>query len=142
MNIAASKIAIGAAPAWLDANQRYLMDALAVIRGYLEQLGAHLPCDSGAPDQTPALADALKAMAAPPAIDAIAVTFGLSSFERDVLLLCAGVELDTGFATSCAAAQGGSEAKPSDVRLGPLRPTRRALERPLSDCPAAPFPPH
>jgi SpoVK/Ycf46/Vps4 family AAA+-type ATPase len=32
--------------------------------------------------------------------------FGLSPFERDVLLLCAGLELDTAFARLCATAQG------------------------------------
>ena len=31
--------------------------------------------------------------------------FGLSPFERDVVLLCAGVELDSSFAEACAAAQ-------------------------------------
>jgi hypothetical protein len=41
-----------------------------------------------------------------PALDALCAAFGLSSFERDVLLLCAGVELDAAFAPLCAAAQG------------------------------------
>ncbi len=109
MNIAASRTGVGAAAAWLEANKRYLMNALAVIRGYLEQRGAHLPNVNGAPGDAAApsaQADALRFTAAPPAIDAIAIAFGLSPFERDVLLLCAGVELDTGFAASCATAQG------------------------------------
>jgi DNA polymerase III delta prime subunit len=33
----------------------------------------------------------------PPAIDQLAALFNLSSFERDVLLLCAGIELDSRF---------------------------------------------
>ena len=35
-------------------------------------------------------------------------TFRLTSFERDILLLCAAVELDSAFAPLCAAAQGDS----------------------------------
>jgi ATPase family associated with various cellular activities (AAA) len=40
------------------------------------------------------------------ALDTLCAAFGLSSFERGVLLLCAGIELDSGFAPLCAAAQG------------------------------------
>jgi hypothetical protein len=39
-------------------------------------------------------------------MDALAAIFGLSAFERDVLLLCAGVELDSGIADLCATANG------------------------------------
>ena len=45
-------------------------------------------------------------MPAPPALETLCGTFGLSPFERDVLLLSAGVELDSSFAPLCAAAQG------------------------------------
>lgn len=41
-----------------------------------------------------------------PALSVLCDRLGLSPFERDVLLLCAGVELDTRFATLCALAQG------------------------------------
>jgi len=40
------------------------------------------------------------------ALDRLCVAFNLSPFERDLLLLCAGVELDSTFAPLCAAAQG------------------------------------
>ena len=40
------------------------------------------------------------------AVDALAAIFGLSAFERDVLLLCAGVELDSEIAEACATANG------------------------------------
>jgi AAA+ superfamily predicted ATPase len=43
---------------------------------------------------------------APIALDRLADAFGLSPFERDILLLCAGVELDAEVAGLCAAAQG------------------------------------
>jgi len=42
----------------------------------------------------------------PPALQALQVAFRLSSFERDLLLLCAGIELDSTVAPLCAAAQG------------------------------------
>ncbi len=44
-------------------------------------------------------------MPVPPALDTLAGTFGLSAFERSVLLLCAGVELDSRYAPLCAAVQ-------------------------------------
>ena len=42
-----------------------------------------------------------------PAIEFICNSFGLSPFERDILLLCAGVELDASFASLIAEIQGG-----------------------------------
>jgi hypothetical protein len=42
----------------------------------------------------------------PSALDHLCAAFGLSRFERAVLLLCAGVELDGAFGPLCAAAQG------------------------------------
>jgi hypothetical protein len=36
------------------------------------------------------------------AIDQLSESFALSAFERDVLLLCAGVEMDSGLAAQCA----------------------------------------
>jgi hypothetical protein len=45
------------------------------------------------------------------AIDAISMTFRLSPFEREVLLLCAGVELDSAIANACAVANGASHKR-------------------------------
>jgi hypothetical protein len=42
----------------------------------------------------------------PPALERVVRAFGLSAFERDVLMLCAGIELDPEFAALCASAQG------------------------------------
>ena len=39
-------------------------------------------------------------------LERVCTAFGLSRFERSVLLLCAGVELDSRFADACAAAHG------------------------------------
>lgn len=41
-----------------------------------------------------------------PVLDAFCDTFGLTPFERDIILLCAGIELDSAFAPLCGAAQG------------------------------------
>ncbi len=44
--------------------------------------------------------------ASPPAIDVLAELFALTSFERQLLLLCAGVEMDSRLAESCAEVHG------------------------------------
>ncbi|HEU4597712.1 MAG TPA: ATP-binding protein [Pyrinomonadaceae bacterium] len=47
----------------------------------------------------------------PPALSMLAQRFGLSEFERNVLLLCAAMELDTRAAVLCDYAQGGQGRK-------------------------------
>ena len=42
------------------------------------------------------------------ALDALTAAFDLSPFERDVVIMCAGIELDSSFASLCASAQGNS----------------------------------
>jgi hypothetical protein len=54
------------------------------------------------------LEDAGRAMPSPPALDTLCATLRLSAFERDILLLCAAMELDSTFAAACARAQGDS----------------------------------
>jgi hypothetical protein len=49
------------------------------------------------------------AMDPPAAIDRLTAIFGLTTFERDILLLCAGVEMDSALAAQCAEAQGNSQ---------------------------------
>ncbi len=51
------------------------------------------------------LTQAAEVLPATSALDALSEAFGLSPFERDVVLLSAGVELDSSFASACAAAQ-------------------------------------
>ena len=92
---------------WHTANQRYLQAALGVVRAALERV---LQREAGAEADTEgtarrALDEAEAAMPAPPALLTLCATFGLSDFERDVLLLCAGIELDASFAGLCAAVQ-------------------------------------
>ena len=79
---------------WLEANQRVLVAEFA-------RLKAHLAGEEGAKEERE-LASARGAMQSPPAIDLISSAFTLSSFERDVLLLCAGVEMDRALARRCS----------------------------------------
>ncbi|HEX2030409.1 MAG TPA: ATP-binding protein [Actinomycetota bacterium] len=91
---------------WLEANQRHLVAAIAVVRRVLER---RVESDANAGPEAEArgsMEEAREAMPGPPAVDLLCETFGLSGFERDVLLLCAGVELDSDLGSLCAAAQG------------------------------------
>jgi hypothetical protein len=45
-------------------------------------------------------------MPAPPALDTLCALFGLSEFERRIVLLCAGLELEGEFAARCVSAPG------------------------------------
>jgi ATP-dependent 26S proteasome regulatory subunit len=95
---------------WHEANQRYLMAALAEVRQALEEHAARSqdPPDAAAPNGAAPqpLPEAAAAMPAPPALEALCGLFGLSPFERQVLLMCAGMELDSTWTALCAAAQG------------------------------------
>src|SRR2546430_13576952 len=89
---------------WPAANQRCLMAELAV-------LGQLLQGQTGDTREARALREARAAMPAPPALDMLCALFGLSEFERRIVLLGGGVELESQFASRCAAAAG-SGGKP------------------------------
>jgi hypothetical protein len=89
---------------WVTANQRCLMAELAVLTARLERRNGRTDCDE--PTTAQALLEARKTMPAPPALDLLCTIFGLSDFERSVLLLAAGVELDGEFPARCAKAPG------------------------------------
>ena len=87
---------------WLDANHRHLIRSLDRVYGAVAQ-----SAEPGATQPRPRRR-ARPRQAAPgaaPAIDRLSGVFGLSPFERDVLLLCAGIELQARFAGACASAQ-------------------------------------
>jgi ATPase family associated with various cellular activities (AAA) len=96
---------------WTEANQRQLMRALDRVRRLLEVHAAR------APDAAPAAAQPGTDESGPLALAALVRLFGLSPFERDVVLLCAGVELDARFAAVVAAAQGAAPV--ADARPEP-----------------------
>lgn len=110
---------------WHEANRGYLTAALAILRDRLDRytlaaagagdangkeragIGERIEEKNGAIDRLhDTLRDAAEKLPAPSALDSLCATFGLSEFERDLLLLCAGVELDTGFADACRRAGG------------------------------------
>lgn len=98
---------------WADANQQYLMARLSLVREALSQYAKRNErrtaerADRDA--QLEGLNLATSNLPGPAALDHMCAAFNLSAFERDVLLLCAGVELDSSFAELCVAAQGESQ---------------------------------
>jgi hypothetical protein len=86
---------------WSSENQRRLVSELARVRRLLERHAGGPEVESGGAG-TPESAGSF-------ALDAVCSAFELSPFERDVLLMCAGVELDAGFAEACALASGRPE---------------------------------
>jgi hypothetical protein len=113
---------------WIEANQQYLVEQFARLKALLsgqeKDAAIFTPEDPG-----------LNARAY--AIDIITESFGFSPFERDLLLLCAGVEMDAELAGLCAAAQGhpqrtyatfslalGALQEPHWSALAPNRPLR------------------
>ncbi|WP_414569565.1 ATP-binding protein [Nostoc sp. CCY 9925] len=94
---------------WDQANYRYLSAALAVVRGILENHTASLqnqPEPKNHENLQQALQEAAAAMPAPSALDRVCKMFRLSSFESDLLLLCAGMELNGDFGKLCANVHG------------------------------------
>ena len=86
---------------WTASNHAYLASALRRLRGLFD----------GAVEAAPAAADLdelVRRMERPPALVTLAAAFGLSAFERDLLLMCAGLELDADFARAVRGA-GGTE---------------------------------
>jgi len=75
---------------WAKANQRDLMAELVRLGRLLRR-----EPDEGTP-----------ATSSPSALDTLCALFGLTTFERKIVLVCAGMELDGDFASSCGAASG------------------------------------
>ena len=90
---------------WQEANQAWLTAQVERIRRRIEARLANAP----EPEYAAELA---WTATRPPAISAITDAFRLSDFERDVLLLCAGVELNAEFASLCASARGAGAKAP------------------------------
>jgi hypothetical protein len=95
--------------AWLEHNQRFLTAAVAEVRTRLERFGeggATRDCATGVDTESRPAPDHSESVDPVPAVEVLVRSFGLSSFERDILLLCAGMELDSSFGGLCAVAQG------------------------------------
>jgi hypothetical protein len=90
---------------WTIANQQLLVAEFARLKGMLPRSTGKNAQNRKA-EAGPALADARQLLHTESAIDWLTTAFGLSAFERDLLLLCAGAEMDTDLARTCAVAQG------------------------------------
>ncbi len=87
---------------WVEANQQYLTAMLSQVRNLLERQREGSSADTGSAAEFTAPAG----MPSVAALDMLTSLFQLSTFERDVLLLCAGVELDSRFGPLLAALHG------------------------------------
>lgn len=88
---------------WHEANQAYLTREITSLRLRLQHRLSTIPPEVDDADRLQS--ETTEAIDPPPAIEQLCAAFGLSRFERAVLLLCAGVELDANFARVVAAAQ-------------------------------------
>ena len=131
--IAEQRTVAGSTP-WQEFNQRKLVREFDALRG---RLGSEMQLDpSLAAESDAGLEEAA-------AIDRLAAIFNLTHFERELLLLAAGVEMDSGLADRCAELTGrlGAEraARPGDLFAGHVHAARAALERTGRRCAATPL---
>jgi hypothetical protein len=82
---------------WAEKNQAFLVAQFDRMK---RQLAGERKESAGDREQVQVARDSA------PAIDRLGEIFGLSGFERDILLLCAGVEMDSELAARCGTAQG------------------------------------
>ena len=111
---------------WIQANRQYLMAAIHVVRLYLERKLAELANKDWDPTLMETALKTLNELAsklsAPAVLARLCNTFGLTSFERDVLLLCAGMELDEEMAEYCAAIHGDDAMPYPTMQLAAVLP--------------------
>jgi AAA+ superfamily predicted ATPase len=86
---------------WNAANQRYLMAALRQVQEELELAGPEEGRSERADDEGTMDDDGNS-----PALETLVNILGLSTFERKILLMCAGVELDGNFGKAISRLQG------------------------------------
>lgn len=127
---------------WHEANQSYLTAEVSSIRRLLERYVADSkaspPKKNRKSGERSSLRGAEEPLSPPASLDTLCDILRLSAFERGILLMCAGMELDFSFANLCAAAQGDStRAQPTFglalaalpgshwSALGPEAPLRR-----------------
>ena len=104
---------------WQDENQRYLVARLANLRAHLQRHIAKARADkNGHAEVVDEPIPVMSVSAPPPALLALQTRLGLSDFEAEVLLLCAGTELDSRFAALYAAAQGDANRAYPTFSLG------------------------
>ncbi len=90
---------------WEKANQTYLMARLSEVRLILENFFAR-PEEPKVKNETSLplpFSELSPGVQSSSALESLAAMFGLSSFERKILLMCAGIELDSRFRNLLAA---------------------------------------
>ena len=96
--------------AWKTSNQRYLMAAIHQVQVEIEiqNEGILNPGQkkSMSSDAQIKLDSAAAELSSPSAFETLAKNLGLSIFEQKILLTCAGIELNSGFAALMTAVQG------------------------------------
>jgi hypothetical protein len=100
--------------AWLAANQRWIAAAIDGVRARLARHAVHRtddPAARAAADDDEVAArqaedDARRELLSPPALESLCEVFGLSAFERAVILTAAATELDASFAAVVGTAHG------------------------------------
>jgi hypothetical protein len=102
-------------PTWQTANQQHLATALAGVRIALQQYLARAQGRTSDQEVQTASPEVLDRdfETDPAALTSLCAAFHLTSFERDLLLLCAGVELSGSLAQLCGEAQGGKVSYPT-----------------------------
>jgi hypothetical protein len=90
---------------WLLANQQSLMAEVAAVRAALLRDDSNGPAVSARPHDDP---PGGSPETTPSALDAVCACFGMSGFERRIVVLCAALELDGHFGEVLGAAQGHS----------------------------------
>jgi ATP-dependent 26S proteasome regulatory subunit len=97
---------------WSISNQQYITGLIALLRRQIEKYYSGTGNTdqqhefTGNSDQLQELDKLQAGMQAPPSIERIVDIFGLSVFERNILVMCAAMELDSGFAEMIARIQG------------------------------------
>jgi ATPase family associated with various cellular activities (AAA) len=86
-------------------DQRYLSAELALLRALVRQALGEADESDGVEAGRRAVDEARAAMAVPPAIDRVVDAFGLTRFERRLLVLAVGVEIDVELAAVSGAAR-------------------------------------
>ena len=111
---------------WQQGNRRYLMRRIALVRHYLERHVARTSPkswdDANIERAKQEARELEQSMPARPALIHLRDTFSLSTFETDLVALCAGMELDEELASYCAAVHGGADMDFPTLRLAAVLP--------------------
>ncbi|BCL35106.1 ATP-binding protein [Nostoc sp. MS1] len=96
---------------WHEANERYLLAALGMVRDAIETYAHKTQSSTSSAQQQKqqTIETATADMTAPPLLERVCQLFGLSEFERDILLMCACMEFYGDFAALCGLAQGDTQ---------------------------------